>query len=373
MRYSRFRQQMEGTSAPRIKRRPKKPKVVDPPMDMQGMFPMNLPSGTSTTGSVDPSFRNNPFIKCEPGMQGNSVQSHPPYDSHSMAENNMHGQYYVPRQFTPIQFQPGANMQPGLLSSTPARPSPFMNPYQHEMIPSSYPYSSAGVRPGFDMRDIGVQFACSNPPPSITWGRQVSSSLGDPVIKSEELQQDTSALMWGSPPSFQQDITTASSGDQHPNSFPANLEPQSSFPPAFPTLASMDRDQNPPAFNWNQSAVPRQKSPIIKSEEKPQSSTTINWEPVLPPQDPPVSQNEEHPQSSEKATWASISPASFPQTNGQLRGTELRGKETTIWDSTSSSPGYISPQISFTETEIQQPSNALVLWQPPNSSRQLYQ
>lgn len=336
-------------------------------MDMHGMFPMNLPSGTSTMGSMDPSFQNSPFIKCEPGTQGNSVQSHTPYDSHSMAESNMNGPYYGPRQFTPMQFQPTANMQSGLLSSTPARPYPFMNPYQHETIPNSYPYPSGGVRSGFDMRDIGMQFGCSNPPPSITWGRQASSSLGNLGIKSEHLQQDTSALMWGSPPTFQQDITVTRSGDQYPNGFSANLEPQSSFPPAFATLTSVDRDQNTPAFNWNQSAVPRQKSPIIKSEEQPQAGLTINWEPVQPPQDPPLSQTEEHPESNESATGVSI-PASLPQTDEKLRDIELPDKETSTWDAALSSPRDIS-----LDTQLHQSSNALVLWQPPNPSRQLHQ
>ncbi|KAJ5787689.1 hypothetical protein N7457_002679 [Penicillium paradoxum] len=191
MRYSRFRQQMEGTTgAARTKRKSKKEKNVEPPPHMQGTFPMG-PTLVMPMEPMDSSLQSNPFVKCEPGTQGNpNLQSVVQYSLQSMPETAMQAQYYLPQEFASTEFQLASNMPSGLPSHTPATSS-FMNPYQAPTMATSYPYTSSSIQSDLDMREFEIPFAAMNVEPTITWEpRSPSRQEGGPIVKIEEEQQD---------------------------------------------------------------------------------------------------------------------------------------------------------------------------------------
>lgn len=357
MRYSRFRQQMEGTAAPKVKRKPKKAKVVDPPVEMQTMFPTNPPL-MPAMGLMDPSFQSNPFIKREPGTQGSLTQGPGLYSPQSIPDNNMQGQYYYPHDFASTQFQLATKM-PSMLSSSGPPTSSSINPYLSEAMPTSYPYSSSVIHPSqscFEMPDIGSQMTCPNPPSDTTWDRQGSSSLGGPMIKSEELQSD-SMMNWESLPSFQQSIATAVSEEQQHHNPIYNWGPQPISRQDSPPTTSVPRDQTIPSSVWESQTLARQRSPVIKSEQQ-QPNPMVVWEPTLPPsQNVPVSQSNEQMQINENRIWAPLSPS--PQ-HDPVPQEKSQSDRVGTWVSMPPSPHDTPPA----EVEVQEPSNALVLWRP---------
>lgn len=190
MRYSRFRQQMEGTTgAVRAKRKSKKDKNIEPPVHMQGIFPMGPPF-MMPMDPVDPSLQSNPFVKCEPGTQGDlNLPSFMQYSPQQMSETTTQGAYYFPQDFASTQFQMASCIPSGLPSPSLATGS-FMNPYQPPGISTGYPYSSSNPQAGFDFREFEMSLTDMNCGPSITWEPRPCSQQESGIIKVEEEYQD---------------------------------------------------------------------------------------------------------------------------------------------------------------------------------------
>ncbi|KAJ5194265.1 hypothetical protein N7491_001601 [Penicillium cf. griseofulvum] len=191
MRYSRFRQQMEGnTGASKPKRKTKKAKTIEPPPQMQGIFPMAPPLMMPTMESIDSSLPGNPFVKCEPGTQGNAnLQSLTQHSPHLMLETSTEGQYYFPQDFASMQFQLASSIPSGMPSPSPATSSSFMNPYQFPTASTAYPYSSPSIQSGFDLQEFEQTHPFINYAPTITWEPLPPSRQEDPTVKVEGEQQ----------------------------------------------------------------------------------------------------------------------------------------------------------------------------------------
>lgn len=190
MRYSRFRQQMEGTTgANKPKRKSKKAKTMEPPPpEMQGLFPMAPPLMMPTIESIDSSLSGNPFVKCEPGTEGNSnLQSLMQHSPQFMSETSTEGQYYFPQDFTSMQFQLASSI-PSRISS-PSQTSSFMNPYQFSTASAGYPYSSASTQSSFDLREFDQLPSFTNYAPTISWEPRPPSHQEGHTVKVEEEQQ----------------------------------------------------------------------------------------------------------------------------------------------------------------------------------------
>ncbi|KAJ5963919.1 uncharacterized protein N7479_003795 [Penicillium vulpinum] len=191
MRYSRFRQQMEGnTGANKPKRKTKKGKTIEPPTEMQGISPMAPPLMMPTIESIDSSLPGNPFVKCEPGTQGNAnIQSLMQHSPQLMLEASTEGQYYFPQDFASMQFQLASSIPSRISSPSPATSSSFMNPYQFQTAPTGYPYSSPSIQSGFDLREFEQLNPFANYAPTITWEPRPPSRQEGPGVKIEEEKQ----------------------------------------------------------------------------------------------------------------------------------------------------------------------------------------
>ena len=195
MRYSRFRQQMEGTTgANKPKRKSKKAKTIEPPAEMQGIFPMAPPLMMPTIESSDSSLPGNPFVKCEPGTEGNtnlqSLMHHPP---HFMSETSTEGHYYFPQDFASMQFQLASSIPSGIPSPSPTSSS-FLNPYQFPTVSAGYPYSSPSTQSGFEMPEFGQLQPFTNHFPTIGWIPCPPARQGGPIVKVEDEQQTEEEL-----------------------------------------------------------------------------------------------------------------------------------------------------------------------------------
>ncbi|KOS36828.1 hypothetical protein ACN38_g12396 [Penicillium nordicum] len=190
MRYSRFRQQMDGTTAAnKPKRKIKKAKTMEPPPEMQGVFPMAPPLMMPTMEQTDSSFPGNPFIKCEPGTEGNPhLQSLMQYPPQFMPETSTEGQYYFPQDFASMQFQLASAIPSRIPSPSPTSSS-FRNPYQFSTASAGYPYSSAGTQSSFDMREFDQLPYFTNYAPTISWEPRPPSRQEVSTTKVEEEQQ----------------------------------------------------------------------------------------------------------------------------------------------------------------------------------------
>ncbi|KAJ5502540.1 hypothetical protein N7463_005414 [Penicillium fimorum] len=188
MRYSRFRQQMEGnTGASKPKRKAKKGKTIEPPAEMQGIFPMAPPLMMPTMESTDSSLPGNPFVKCEPGTQGNAnLQSFPQNSPQLMLEASTEAQYYFPQDFASMQFQLALSIPSGISSPSPTSSSSFINPYQ---LGRPYPYSSPSIQSGFDLQEFEQLNPFTNYAPTVTWEPRPPSRQEGPTVKIEEQQQ----------------------------------------------------------------------------------------------------------------------------------------------------------------------------------------
>ncbi|KAJ5824973.1 hypothetical protein N7447_007313 [Penicillium robsamsonii] len=191
MRYSRFRQQMEGnTGASKPKRKAKKGKTMEPPTEMQGIFPMAPPFMMPIMESTDSSLPGNPFVKCEPGTQGNTnLQSLLQNSPQMMLEASTKGQYYLPQDFTSMQFQLASSIPSGISSPSPTISSSFMIPYQFPTAPASYPYSSPSIQSSFDLQEFEQMNSFTNYAPTITWEPRHPSRQEGPAVKIKEEQQ----------------------------------------------------------------------------------------------------------------------------------------------------------------------------------------
>ncbi|KGO77720.1 hypothetical protein PITC_009900 [Penicillium italicum] len=190
MRYSRFRQQMEGTTgANKPKRKSKKPKTIEPPVEMPGIFPMAPPLMMPTMESVDSSLPGNPFVKCEPGTEGSAnLQSFMHHSPQFMSETSTEGQYYFPQDFASMQFQLASSIPSGIPSPSPASSS-FMNSYQFPTASTGFPYSSPSIQPSFDFSEFTQLQPFTNYAPTISWEPRPPSCQEGPTVKVEEEQQ----------------------------------------------------------------------------------------------------------------------------------------------------------------------------------------
>ncbi|KAJ5305939.1 hypothetical protein PENANT_c015G04198 [Penicillium antarcticum] len=245
MRYSRFRQQMDGTTGvARAKRKPKKVKTVDPPTDMQMRpgFPMDL-SGMPKMEPIDTSLRSNPFFKGESRIQGYSgMQDYANY-SQSMPDNsnnNIIQSYpYLPQDFASRGFQYAARMSSGLPLVSPG--TSFMNPYQSPEIQNSYAYALTAGSTGFETQDFGMQSTMTNFGPTISWGQRPSSPHNPQAVKVEGRQQPEAG--------------TLNFGEQL-NSLPVQPETQSPM------------TRFGPIVNWEQRTSSHESPPNVKVKEE---------------------------------------------------------------------------------------------------------
>ncbi|KAK9860644.1 hypothetical protein MYU51_005767 [Penicillium brevicompactum] len=360
MRYSRFRQQMEGTAAPRAKRKSKKAKVVDPPMETQNMFPMNqpgmVPTMMPTMPSTDSSSQSNPFIKSEPGTQSSSMPNQLHYGSQTMPEATMNRQQYYPQDYASMQFQQAISMQHGASQSNENAPDSSMNGWPAETMPTSYPY---GMHANFGVQDLGMQAPYQRLPSSFTWGQQ-PSHMGDPVIKSEEMQQNTSPMNWEPFRSVPPHVATTAPEPQHQSiSSSSAIYPLQSVPQDVPATMRENHNQNTAALSWEPQLMSRQTSPVIKNDEQQEAHLNLFWPDALSiPQDNPVPRNEEQQTRETITNWTSMPPSqqfSTPPNEDILRS----------FPGDTKVPLPPSPQASSpAKSETENLDKALVLWRP---------
>jgi hypothetical protein len=388
MRYSRFRQQMDGTTGtPRAKRKQKKPKVVDPPSGSQRMLPMAQSSTLSTVGSMDTSLPTNIFIKSEPGTQGSPwIQNSMHYNPLSMSESNLQGQYYFPQDFASMQFKIASGMQSGLApSSSLATSSSFVNHYLSDGMSPGHASSSSGIQGGYGFRDTEMQNIFPHISSNIDWEPQASLCLRPTAIKSEESEQSNSLIPWEPLGSPQETSMTTMTVDQHqpiqamawetPSS-PQRSDTATTIEPSQPNLAMIREPQDSPQQNlqfrrYEQhqgnfaiTREPLSSSPqnitLTTSAEQRHNNSFISCE--TQPFSRQVSQlikSEEQQEDSQMITLLELAP-SLPQDMLATEGEEQQPDNQDItWD-TLPPPAEDSPPA---EAE-QQPSNAMVLWQP---------
>jgi hypothetical protein len=169
---------MDGTTgATRAKRKSKKGKTVDPPPEMQPVFPMDL-SMMPKMEPMDSSLHGNPFFKSEPRTQG--FANYPP---HSMSDDNIQSYPYLPQDFASRGFQYASRMPSGLQMVSSGTSS--MNPYQCPEISTSYPYALTTRQAGFDTQDFGMQLPLTSFGPIISWEPRPSSHEGLQTVKLE--------------------------------------------------------------------------------------------------------------------------------------------------------------------------------------------
>jgi hypothetical protein len=367
MRYSRFRQQMEGTTgAARTKRKQKKAKIVDPPAEMQSTFPMAPTSSTSTMGPMNSSFQINPFIKSEPGTRGNlGLQNNLQYNPQSTLETHMHGQYYFPQNFASTQFQMVSNMHSRLSPSfSPAISSSFVNPYSSENVSTGYQLSSSGMQSDLDFRDVDMQNSCPNLLSTVPWEPQASPCSGGPIIRTEEPQQNGGATAWDLLSSHQPNVMTATSVKQYHPSPTITWEPQlaSQQSTHFPRY---EEPQSNLAITWESLASSQRNITAANSVEQRQRNSTVSWEPrPLPREVFPIIKSEEQQESNQ---IIALGPAPSPSQDlpaAQVEENQLNNRDIT-WDTLPPTPEGTSP-----EEPEQQPSNAMIIWQPPPPSNQ---
>ncbi|KAJ5754069.1 uncharacterized protein N7511_008222 [Penicillium nucicola] len=172
MRYSRFRQQMEGVSGvPRQKKKPKKGKTVDPPVGMHTGLPAN-PFMTPKMESMEPFLHSNPFFKSELTTQGNpGMQDFTNYPQ-SMPGSGTQSYSYLPQNFASRGFQHASTIPSGLPLANQG--TSFMNPYQSPEILTSHPYGLMS----------GASFS-----PTTNWAPQESSYQDLQTVKVEDDSQ----------------------------------------------------------------------------------------------------------------------------------------------------------------------------------------
>ncbi|CAG7928631.1 unnamed protein product [Penicillium olsonii] len=363
MRYSRFRQQMEGTLAPRAKRKPKKAKVMDPPTNLQTDLSTNPSLMVPPVPAVNSTFPGNPFIKPEPGTQSNSAPGHMLYGSQSMQGNTMPGQQRFPLDYCSMQFQQAVTMQPGASSSSDTVPSSSMNTYPIEAMQTNYPYLPPGMPSSFGVQDLGMQMPFPDQPSGMTWGQQAPSALGEQFIKPEEVQQGASMMEWKPMSPFLSDAIVKSEDQQQVNS--VGWESRSFFQQDAPVTMSDNRGQIHTTFQCEPSTS-LQGSTAVKPDEQQHGNLAAVWGNALPASpDVPVSCGTEQPPKEEKISWVSMPPPPcFANPSSQ---TQAQGRVNDNLGLVSLPPQEYSPA----EVEVENPSTALVLWRPPALSQQL--
>lgn len=192
MRYSRFKSQMEPSSAQKNarKKNSKKGEKGGPKGEIPGLTPvpmsMQMPFRMTSAGPVpkmehlDSQFSSNPFVKCEPGIQkdpGNPGFTETPdyqqYFPHAMSPSGMqfssHMSQYVPNG---MQFSRASGVSPSLSSMHLAH---YENSY-----PLMVPPNDAGMQ-NFSLRPPGFPNA-----PVITWEPHAPSQQEPTSMKIED-------------------------------------------------------------------------------------------------------------------------------------------------------------------------------------------
>ncbi|KAJ6027637.1 hypothetical protein N7460_012454 [Penicillium canescens] len=194
MRYSRFRQQMDGTSGvTRAKRKSKKGKTVEPQPEKQAVSPMDL-SMMPKMEPMDSSLHSTPFFKSEPRIQGYpGMQEFANYPPQSISDNSIPSYLYLPQDFASRGFQYASRMPSGLPLVSSGTSS--MNPYGSPDISTSYPYALTRGQAGFDTQDFGMQLPLSSFGPTISWEPRPSSHEVLQIVKLEEGQSSKAGAL----------------------------------------------------------------------------------------------------------------------------------------------------------------------------------
>jgi hypothetical protein len=163
---------------------------------MQGLFPMAPPLMIPTMESINSSLPGNPFVKSEPGTEGNpNLQSLTQHSPQFMSETSTEGQYYFPQDFASMRFQLASSIPSRIPSLSPTSSSSFMDPYQFPTTSASYPYSSASTQSGFDLREFDQLPYFANYAPCISWEPHPPSRQEHPTVKVEEEQQTEEGIL----------------------------------------------------------------------------------------------------------------------------------------------------------------------------------
>lgn len=261
----------------------------------------------------------------------------------------MNQQQYYPQDFSSIQFQHAINMQHGTPPSSEDSPDSSMNAWPVETMPTSYPY---GMQANFGVQDFGMQSHYQSLPSGLTWDQQ-PAHMGGPVIKSEQVQQSSSAMDWEPYRSSPQHVAATRPEAQHQSS--TVMWPlQSSARQDIPVTAQENQNQPTPALKWEPQVIPRQTSPIIKNDEQQEAHLNIFCVDPLPiPQEVPTLQNAEQQERKTITTWTSMPPSQVfpaPQSEDISQG---------IPDNTS------IPMPAPTQAALAEDlTKALVLWRP---------
>ena len=191
MRYSRFKSQMEPSSAQKNarKRNSKKREKGDPKGEIPGLIPvpmsmqMPFPMASGPVPKMEPSdsqFSSNPFVKCKPGIQeipGNpGFTGIPDFQQHfpqTMSPSGMpypsHMSQYVPHG---MQFSTASDGSPSLSSLHVLH---YENSY-----PSMAPPNDAS------MQNFSLQQPAFHNPPVITWEPPAPSQREPTPVKIED-------------------------------------------------------------------------------------------------------------------------------------------------------------------------------------------
>lgn len=192
MRYSRFKSQMEPSSAQKNvrKRNSKKGKKGDPKGDIPGSIPvpmsLQMPFPIASAGPApkmepsDSQFSSNPFVKCEPGIHkipGNPRFTEiPDFQQHfpqTMSPSGMpypsHTSQYVPHG---MQFSTASNVSPSLSSL-------HLLHYENS-CPSMAPPNDASIQ------NFSSQQPAFHNPPVITWEPPAPSQRESTPMKIED-------------------------------------------------------------------------------------------------------------------------------------------------------------------------------------------
>ncbi|KAJ5211506.1 uncharacterized protein N7498_003152 [Penicillium cinerascens] len=192
MRYSRFKSQMEPSSAQKNARKknskkgekgePKGeiPGLIPVPMSMQMPFPLACAGPVPKMEPSDSQFTSNPFVKCEPGIQqipGNpEINEIPDFQQHFPQIISPSGMPYPSHisQYLPhgLQFSMVSGASPSLSS---LHPSHFENSY-----PSRAPPNDAG------MQNFSLQQPAFHNAPVITWEPPAPSQQESTPMKIED-------------------------------------------------------------------------------------------------------------------------------------------------------------------------------------------
>lgn len=206
MRYSRFKSQMEPSSAKQNtrKRNTKKsgtaefkgdiPASTSGPMGVQRPFPMSAPGPVLKMEPSDSHLLSSTYIKCEPGKPKNArdpafteMSDFQHHFQHIMSPNSMpypsHISHYVPHE---LQYSITSGV-------SPPRPSLSLPHYES-------PYTSMPLSNEVNMHTFSLQQPAFHNAPVITWEPPAPAHWDSTPVKiEEELEIAQSIEFWDAP------------------------------------------------------------------------------------------------------------------------------------------------------------------------------